>query len=318
MDTKLQLKEYPFSNVQSPLNELANEFYEATRLKSGSQGSVDQYRRILSRLIFFLKKKDITDWKNVTADHLFEYQKYLSKLVTDNKNKKIWSHSTQLQHWACIRGLFSFLKDIKKIDNESARNVFKDLTTRDPPRHDHLTPEEMTKLWNFCSDNPLYLGVISTLFFTGIRHSELINMNVNSVSFEEKTITVRGKGDKVRTIYMIPELEDNISKYLAWRELPEDKVENPLFLHRGKRISYNRLSVMFKELKKCIPRIYPHLLRHTFATDLMEVGANIIEVQKKLGHKDVRTTQRYIDETSQSKETHKKLAKYYRRNEDGK
>lgn len=287
------------------------EFYESILSGKGSHGTITQYRLILNDLVEFLNKLSVNSWSNVTSETLLKYKIYLSKRRSLYSPYKILNELTQLQHWACIRGFFTFLNDIKGVKNDSAKIVFNDLKPKNEPSQDYLTPEEMDKLWRFSGGDLLQAAIVSTIFFTGIRHSELINMTLDSVSFKEEEITVTGKGNRTRRIYIVPELQKDLKKYLKVRQV-HDK-ENHFFLnYKGLKMSYNDLSYMFTKLKDCIPRIYPHLLRHTFATYLMETGSSIVDIQKKLGHQDIRTTQRYIHETEQSKELHRKLAKYYK------
>jgi len=276
-----------------------------------TEGSVIQYKNILSKLYRFLQSK-ADSWSRVTPNVLASYKIYLSRQPGKEKDSYI-KESTQIQHWACIRAFFRYLKDIKGIANESAIIVFSNLnpSTERDQEQERLTPEELDTLWRVCSPNPLYLAIISVLFFTGLRHSELIGCNLTNLSFKKKELRVFGKGRKWRTVFLTQDCIDDLNKYLPTRMVSLID-EDALFVSsRGKRITYDQLSYIFRKLKIYIPRIRPHLLRHTFATYLLETGSTIREVQQQLGHKRLETTMRYTHIiTEEMKKKHELLSKY--------
>jgi len=292
------------------MEQVLQDYYEYMIASRMTEGSVIQYKNILSKLYRFLQSK-VDSWSRVTPDILANYKIYLSRQSGKEKDSFI-KESTQIQHWACIRAFFRYLRDIKGITNESATIVFSNLkpSTERDQEQERLTPEELDILWSVCSPNPLHLAIVSMLFFTGLRHSEITGCDITNLSFEKKELRVFGKGRKWRTVFLTQECLDDLNKYLSARS----KIlgEHALFVSsRGKRITYDQLSYIFRKLKVYIPRIRPHLLRHTFATYLLETGSTIREVQQQLGHKRLETTMRYTHViTEEMKKKHGMLSKY--------
>jgi len=251
-------------------------------------------------------------WVEVTPKLLADYKVYLSKNPGKARFALI-AETTQIQHWACIKSFFGYLNKIGGMSNDSADIVFADLKLREELEPDYLTPEELNILWGVCGDNILHLAVVSILFFTGLRHSELLSCSCSSVSFENSEIRVRGKGGRWRTVFLTPECLEILNKYMDWRNSVALGDDNALFIsERGEGLTYNQLSYIFTKLKKHISRIHPHLLRHTFATYLLQTGSTIREVQEQLGHKRISTTGRYLHVTEEAKVKHKRLSKYMR------
>ncbi len=288
------------------MRELLDSYYEY--IGGMTEGSVVQYKNVLNRLYRYLERLGIEEWSKVAPEHLANYKTYLRK-EGGLKGKPLKS-ATQVQHAACIRAFFRYLNDIRGIDNKSASIVFDKLQVEENPIYP-LTPEELKVLWDNCGSNTLYLAIVMTLFSTGMRRTELISCPLLALSLENGEITIRGKGGHVRTVLLLPEVIDLLKRYLTWRN---DKVRGDartLFISiKGKPITYNQLSYIFKKLTNCIPRLHPHLLRHTFATYLLSTGSTLREVQEQLGHKRISTTGRYIHITKEMKERHSRLSKY--------
>ncbi len=143
-------------------------------------------------------------------------------------------------------------------------------------------------------------AIIETLYGCGLRVSELVNLEISKLYFNEQFIMVRGKGDKERIVPISPRAIDEINLYLADRSrLPvKPGEENILFLNRrGHRLTRVMIFYIIKELALTagiVKEISPHTLRHSFATHLLEGGANLRAIQQMLGHEDISTTEIYI------------------------
>jgi site-specific recombinase XerD len=152
-----------------------------------------------------------------------------------------------------------------------------------------LTPREDTPPWREARD----IAVIEMLYGSGLRVSELCAMDVDSVEVKRSAVTVLGKGSKERRV---PVGEPAMKALQAWaalrREVVSDSTEVALFVNtRGKRLGARDVRRILDS--RASSPTHPHALRHTFATHLLDNGADLRAVQELLGHSDVATTQRY-------------------------
>lgn len=144
------------------------------------------------------------------------------------------------------------------------------------------------------------LAIMETLYSCGLRVSELCNLQISRVSLDDKVLMVEGKGNKQRIVPMSDSAIDEIRRYLAVRGDVEVKPgeEDILFLNRrGKRLTRVMVFYIIRDLAELagIKRtISPHTLRHSFATHLLEGGANLRAIQMMLGHESIGTTQIYL------------------------
>ena len=143
-------------------------------------------------------------------------------------------------------------------------------------------------------------AIIETLYSCGLRVSELINLEINKIFLDEEYIVIKGKGDKERIVPISPTAIHEIKLYLDDRcrldIKPEE--ENILFLNRrGRRLTRVMIFYIIKQLAELAgirKEISPHTLRHSFATHLLEGGANLRAIQQMLGHESITTTEIYI------------------------
>lgn len=144
-------------------------------------------------------------------------------------------------------------------------------------------------------------AIVSTLFSTGIRRSELIGLNVGSVDFNRQVMTVRGKGDKMREIPLVPSLCKEISLYLQAVETMEDRcrsAQEPLLVTlKGERLYPVFIDRTIKselgQVGSITGRKSPHVLRHSLATELLNEGADLNSIKELLGHSSLAATQVY-------------------------
>ena len=146
--------------------------------------------------------------------------------------------------------------------------------------------------------------IVTMLYSTGMRAAELIGLDVTDVNMRESLVSVIGKRNKQRLIPMIPELHDGLNAYLAERErLLSDVAENQaLFLDAGtcKRISYAKLRVLVRDALAKVTmqsKRSPHVLRHSFATSMLNHSADLQSVKELLGHESLKTTAIYTHTT---------------------
>ena len=143
--------------------------------------------------------------------------------------------------------------------------------------------------------------IIYVLYLTGLRASELLSLDDNMIDFVNKEIKVTGKRNKQRIIPFAQELQDVICSYLALRDEKIERTDNALLVgNKGKRLTYSQLRKIVKEnlsLVSTMVKLSPHLLRHTFATSMLNHDANLESIQKLLGHQSLNATEIYTHTT---------------------
>ncbi|MFY1644177.1 site-specific tyrosine recombinase/integron integrase [Methanoculleus bourgensis] len=129
--------------------------------------------------------------------------------------------------------------------------------------------------------------IVRLIYATGVRVSELCAINVEDIDFEEQTIRVKGKGDKIRTVFVDEETLKDIDEFIG------NKIEGPLFVgQQGNHISPRTVQHIFKE--NAPDGITPHKIRHSYASELYRRSKNLRVVQENLGHSSIKTTEIYL------------------------
>ncbi len=234
---------------------------------------------------------DIKEYFKVVKNYenYHEYLDYLYKenLKTSSLNRKIIS----------LRNYFSFLHKNKYINKNPFFMV--DNPKKEMRLPSFLSENEIEKILNMPKDEEkLEKAILELLYSGGFRVSEITNMRLNDVNFQEKMIKCFGKGNKQRFVPMGEYATNYLFEYLKVRKNPKNKEDaNYLFLNKqGKRVNRQFIYKMVKKyaLKAGINKnVTPHTIRHSFATHLLNNGANLREVQLLLGHEDIKTTQIY-------------------------
>jgi integrase/recombinase XerC len=218
--------------------------------------------------------------------------------VLHRKNKK----ATVARKLSAIRSFFKFLEKRGHISENPTEHIMTPKQDKTIPVY--LSVDEMFRLLDSIqSDTVLGLrnrAIFETLYSSGIRVSELTRMNVSDVDFKAAVIRVLGKGNQQR---MVPVGQKALTAIKTYRTRlhkqidPEAATNGPLFLNRfNKRLSSRSIARILKQLIAAmglLTPVSPHALRHTFATHLLDAGADLRAVQELLGHKSLSTTQKY-------------------------
>ncbi len=262
--------------------------------KGLSQNSIYSYTYDLKKFSEFLsiKSKDILD---ATHEDIQQFLKY-------EKNDKKNSSRTLARSLAAIRQFYNFISD--NVDT-NIKNPTEKIETPHVEKTlpDFLTVNELNKLFNSISEEDCYelrdKTIFELLYSSGLRISEAIDLNSGDVDFENMFVTVIGKGNKQRMVPIGKEAARLLSKYKRESRpaIIGSRESEYLFVSK-KGSQLNRKSV-WRLLKNYVTRteikknITPHTLRHSFATHLIENGADLRSVQELLGHMDISTTQIY-------------------------
>ena len=288
------------------VSDLIIEFLQSLEIENGrSRYTTRNYELYLSRVTEFggeeLKPEDITpEW-------LRQYRLWLNRYMTDRK--KGLSVTTQNYHLIAFRG---FLKYLSKRGIKSLDPTLVELPRTHRPQVTFLHVDEIDRiLAEIPLDSETGLrdrAILELLFSSGLRVSELINLNRDHVNLERREFMVRGQGQKDRPVFISDQAAEAISDYLAERH---DKLP-ALFLNNSRNRpdadmknderrltsrSVERIVNKYVRLAGITKHVTPHTLRHSFATDLLMNGADLRSVQSMLGHSNISTTQIYTHVT---------------------
>ena len=252
--------------------------------KNYSEHTIRNYRSDLKEFHSFLDKKDP---KQIT--HL-DLRKFLAELRQNNCAKR-----TIVRKLSTIRSFFKFLSREKYLESDPSRSLFTPKLDKYLP--EFLDTEKTLKLITAPSlDNVLGIrdrALLEVLYSTGMRVSELVGLNVDDIDLISGAVKVRGKGKKERMALLGRESQNAVRTYFK----KQNRGSGAVFLNsRGGRITDRSVRrIIDKYVKQCSieNKISPHSIRHSYATHLLNNGADLRSVQELLGHKNLSTTQIY-------------------------
>lgn len=276
------------AKMEKQVREFIN-YLEAER--GFSSNTIKAYKRNLRKYLDFLKSIQICDSENVTRNDIVSY---LAKLKEESA-----ASSTIAQNIASIRTFHKFLFREKFTTTLPASQL--ELPKKAKILPDILSIEEVQSLLSHCSGSTAPLlrdkAILELLYGTGMRVSELISLDVDDIDLELGIVRCYGKGSKERIIPLGSYSKQALQDYLQHgRLILVAKFTSAFFVNvRGGRLSRQGCWQIVKKYAKRagLKKIYPHSLRHSFATHLLEGGADLRSVQELLGHAFVSTTQIY-------------------------
>lgn len=262
-----------------------------------SQKTVDSYAEDLRAFeTYFKNLSDSLSWETVDSDVIRNWMEYMV-----DKGNKATSVSRRL---SALRTFYRFALVRHLVDSDPAHKVRCPKTEKPLPQF--LKEKEINDLldrqkWGDDYKDVLARTIIMTFYETGMRLSELLGLDDKSVDFVNRVIKVTGKGNKQRVIPFDDELSDNLSAYIELRNATVDAKSSALFLSvTGKRMRANVVRDMVKEglsRVSSLKKKSPHVLRHTFATAMLNHDAGIESLKKLLGHAKLSTTEIYTHTT---------------------
>ena len=258
-----------------------------------SVNTIKSYRSDLKKLEFYLSKTSAKKLSFIDPDIVREFLYEQSKRV---------SAKTQARIISTLKTFFNFLVLEKLINDSPIENI-------DYPKIDSKIPlvlstDEIDKIIS-CAFSKKYglrnQAIIEIMYSCGLRVSELTEMKISNIFFDESLIKILGKGNKERFIPLSSTAKKLLYNYITYnrKNLSQDKqsVDIVFLNNRGKKLTrvmvYNIINDAALEAK-INKKISPHTLRHSFATHLIENGADIISIQKMMGHENVVTTEKYL------------------------
>lgn len=316
----------------TPLENYIREFLEYCEIeKNKSLLTVENYAHYLSRFAGFARSQGFTKPEQITQDVVRGYRLFLNRLTAETTGKGL-KMVTQNYHVIALRAFLKYLAK-RDIDSLSAEKIE---LAKNPAREvEIMTNDEVQRIKDAVKSEENELAqlrdaaVLELLFSSGVRISELVQLTQKQLNFDRGEFTVRGKGDKLRLVFMSEEAAKMLKLYLKKR----DDNSPALFVshsHIGNNVtkqmeaigkksdqhnaagltarSVQRLVKKYASIAGIMHKVTPHTFRHSFATDLLQNGADIRSVQTLLGHASITTTQIYTHVTnSQLREVHKKF-----------
>ena len=279
-------------------NILENFLHYLTVERAVSRNTVSSYRNDLTQLIGFLSvnlKLDFGDnWNQITHNHLIEY--------INSMDEKSYSAATRSRKIASAKSFFIFLLEEGIISNNLMKDIKLPKSGKILPKP--LTNDEVDKILDIPTDDaPNSIrnsAMVELLYATGMRVAELVTLTLQDLHLHEGFIRCFGKGSKERLIPIHQHAIDLLNIYIlkARPHFLIEGIDNKfVFLnYKGDSLSRQGFWLILKGLclKAGITRkVYPHLLRHSFATHLLTGGASLRHVQELLGHSSINTTQIY-------------------------
>ena len=290
--------------------------------RNRSKMTLRNYDHYLKRFVDFCAKQGVTTPEDIDLELVRSYRLYLNRLTQKDKTLKV---ITQNYHLISLRSFLKYLarRDIKSLAAEKIE------LPKTPSRQvEFLAIEEVERLMDATKSEKNKLArlrdraILEMLFSTGLRVSELTGLKQDNVNLKRGEFTIRGKGDKLRLVFISERASDALKEYLDERE---DNSKS-LFIRHYARESVEKQMESMGEIKNGLTarsvqrlikkyvklagmsagggsafggkKITPHTLRHSFATDLLTNGADIRAVQEMLGHASISTTQIYTHLTN--------------------
>ena len=290
---------------KNELEQLKRRFLEYTEIEKGrALNTIENYNRYLSAFLDYAKVKRPEE---ITDEAVREFRLWLNR---KNLNKK-----TQNYYLIALR---SFLKYLARQNIETLPAERIELAKVGERQLDLITSNELSRLLDAPQGTSLKVlrdkAILELFFSTGLRVSELCSLNTDT-DFSLEQFSIRGKGGKVRVVFLSEAAKTALNKYLKARQ----DMNDALFVQIGKEIKTKEPSPLTRRSIERIVKHYavkagigkkvtPHVIRHSFATDLLSNGADLRSVQMLLGHASITTTQIYTHVTDrQLKEAHKKF-----------
>lgn len=298
------------------INEALQRFLEYQEIEKGrSLKTVRNYRQYISKYIEFSGIKNTSD---IHAENIRQFRLHLNRqpgMKMKGQQGSTMKKRTQNYYLIALR---MFLKYLMKQGLQVYSPDHIELAKTESRHIDHLDVPELQRMLDVAKKHPRNYAIMHMLFSTGLRVSELCSLN-RDIDLSKDEMTIRGKGDKLRIVFLSPNAKKSVQEYLNNRT----DMDEALFIQQGPRVvkleeqnvSLRLTSRSVERLVKQIAieagiakKVTPHTIRHSFATDLLRNGADIRSVQMMLGHSNIATTQIYTHITDkQLREVHKKF-----------
>ena len=269
-------------------NDIDNYIKYITEIKNLSSNTSNSYKRDLKKLSSYLEDIGVKSYKVINDDTCMGW---IGSLFSNNNNPR-----TIQRHISSAKGFFRFLKKNGVISSSPFELIESPKTPSYLP--EVLSPEDIEQLLNFKPKDSLEirdLAIVELMYSSGLRVSETININIDHFEENKAFLRVFGKGSKTRLVPIGRYAINAINNWVDERDKYSND-DNALFINKkGSRLSVRSIQLRLKRLatKQGLPPVNPHMLRHSFATHMLESSGDLRTIQELLGHSSLSTTQIY-------------------------
>ena len=288
------------SSTSFILNDIKEYLEFVSQVKNLSENTTKSYERDLKKLNSFLIDLNLSTYSEISSETC---SAWIGSLYSQNHNPR----SIQ-RHLSSAKGFFRFLKKNNLIQSSPFELVTAPKSSSNLP--DVLSPEDVEQLLNFKPSNMIEIrdmAIVELMYSSGLRVSETVNINLNDFEENKSFLRVLGKGSKTRLVPMGRYAVNAINEWLIEREKILNNTDALFLNSKGTRLTVRSVQLRLKKMavKQGLPPIHPHMLRHSFATHMLESSGDLRTIQELLGHSSLSTTQIY------TKLDYQHLAKIY-------
>ena len=276
------------NNASFILNDIKEYLIFVSQVKNLSKNTTSAYERDLKKLAKFINDLNLSNYSEINNEIC---SAWIGNLYSQDNNPR----SIQ-RHLSSAKGFFRFLKKNNLIESSPFELVSAPKSPSNLP--EVLSPEDVEQLLNFKPSNLIEIrdmAIVELMYSSGLRVSETVNINVGDFEEDMTFLRILGKGAKTRIVPLGKFAVNAINNWIIERDKILTK-SDALFLNsKGARLSIRSVQLRLKKMatKQGLPPIHPHMLRHSFATHMLESSGDLRTIQELLGHSSLSTTQIY-------------------------
>ena len=276
------------NNTSFILNDIKEYLIFVSQVKNLSKNTTSAYERDLKKLAKFINDLNLSNYSEINNEIC---SAWIGNLYSQDNNPR----SIQ-RHLSSAKGFFRFLKKNNLIESSPFELVSAPKSPSNLP--EVLSPEDVEQLLNFKPSNLIEIrdmAIVELMYSSGLRVSETVNINIGDFEEDMTFLRILGKGAKTRIVPLGKFAVNAINNWIIERDKILTK-SDALFLNsKGARLSIRSVQLRLKKMatKQGLPPIHPHMLRHSFATHMLESSGDLRTIQELLGHSSLSTTQIY-------------------------
>ncbi len=276
------------NNASFILNDIKEYLLFVSQVKNLSKNTISAYERDLKKLAKFIDDLNLTNYSEINNEIC---SAWIGNLYSQDNNPR----SIQ-RHLSSAKGFFRFLKKNNLIESSPFELVSAPKSPSNLP--EVLSPEDVEQLLNFKPSSLIEIrdmAIIELMYSSGLRVSEAVNVNMDDFEEDMTFLRILGKGAKTRIVPLGKFALNAINNWIIEREKIITKSEALFLNSKGTRLSIRSVQLRLKKMatKQGLPPIHPHMLRHSFATHMLESSGDLRTIQELLGHSSLSTTQIY-------------------------